>query len=156
MEVVRPLGCTPLYENTKHNLECNEWRLRFMEGEITRITRTAECSTVEQQQGENIDCHRWDIKAKVVVYGEIKKKYLQARRTGQQLQERQEAPDAESEKSRDAPNGQHQKLGDGYEKAGEYGVNRVADKMHRNEAMLAALNGKRTDLAAITPSGTWI
>lgn len=26
-----------------------------MEGEITRITRTAECSTVEQQQGEKLD-----------------------------------------------------------------------------------------------------
>lgn len=55
MEVVPPLGCTPQYENTKHNLECNEWRLRFVEGEITRITRTAECSTVEQQQGEKLD-----------------------------------------------------------------------------------------------------
>lgn len=134
-------GCTPQYENAKHNLECNERSLRFLEGEITRMKekyenlqsveklkekmkdaqhklgwrvvsdKTAECSTVEQQLGEKLDVlkeqndaiqnrskieaeietnikrHLCDIEAKKVVYGEVKEKYVQARRIGQQLQE---------------------------------------------------------------------
>lgn len=134
-------GCTPQLENAKHNLECNEKSLRYMEREIeelkekyknlqsieelketvkksrlklswlTVINREAECSEIEDQLREKLSTmkshmdaiqnreaieaeiertvqrYRNEIDAKKTTFGEVKEKYIQARRVGQQLLE---------------------------------------------------------------------
>lgn len=199
-------GCTPQYENAKHNLECNERSLRFLEGEITRMKekyenlqsveklkekmkdaqhklgwrvvsdKTAECSTVEQQLGEKLDVlkeqndaiqnrskieaeietnikrHLCDIEAKKVVYGEVKEKYVQARRIGQQLQEQLGEKKRQMQKVKERVTRQTDDINSletDMQERSESGVNRVADEKRRNEAMLAELGGKRADLAAM-------
>uniref|UniRef100_A0A1Q3F4N5 Putative dna repair protein n=1 Tax=Culex tarsalis TaxID=7177 RepID=A0A1Q3F4N5_CULTA len=199
-------GCTPQYENAKHNLECNERSLRFLEGEITKMKekyenlqsveklkekvkgaqhklgwrivsdKDAECSNVELQLREklavmkeqndavqnrakveaeietNIEHHRRDIEQKKVVYGEVKEKYVQARKIGQQLQEQLGDKKRQMQKVKDRMTRQTDDINSletDLQQRSESGFNRVADEKRRNEATLAELSGKRADLAAM-------
>lgn len=199
-------GCTPQYENAKHNLECNERSLRFLEGEINKMKekyenlqsveklkekvkeaklklgwrivcdKDAECSIVEQQLCEkvgvlkeqtsaiqnraaieaeietNIQRHLRDIEAKKVVFGEVKEKYVQARRVGQQLQEQLAEKKRQMSKVKDRMTRQTDDINSletDLQQRSESGVNRVADEKRRNEATLAELSAKRADLQAM-------
>lgn len=134
-------GCTPQLENAKHNLDCNEKSLQYIEREIEDMQQkynnlqsveklrthvkesrlklcwrivtdqSAECSLMEEklrtkldmmkehmhaiQNRETIEAeidrtvqrYRNDIDGKKTGFGELKEKYTQARKVGQQLQE---------------------------------------------------------------------
>ncbi|XP_058455820.1 structural maintenance of chromosomes protein 6 [Malaya genurostris] len=199
-------GCTPQLENAKHNLECNEKSLRFMENEIVEMRhkyenlqsveklkeevqaaklklgwrivadKSEECSNVEDQLREKLNTvkeymnaiknkdaieeeiqrtiqrYRNDIEGKKVGFGEVKEKYIQARRIAQQLQEQLADKKRQMMKINDRIMRQAddiKNLETVLAERNESGFNRIAEEKKRNEQTIVELTDKKSGLQAM-------